>query len=61
MIIILILLCVFWAFIFIAAGNKLYETLKYRDKVSLKDWLLIIAGIVTPIWFYTYKFFLNTP
>lgn len=57
--IISVVLSVFWAFIFVVASNKLYEVIKFNQKVSFRDWVLIIACLVMPIWFFIDRFFLN--
>ena len=56
MFIVSVVLYVFWAFIFLVAGNKLYEVLKYRSKTSFKDWVLITAMLLMPVWFYVGKY-----
>lgn len=60
MYIISVLLFVFWAFVFIAAGNRLYEVIKYREKVSFKDWVLMVGCLCLPIVNYIDKFLINT-
>ena len=57
--IISVILYVVWAFIFVAASNRLYEVIKYHHKVSFRDWVLIIGSLVMPIWFFVDRFLLN--
>jgi len=61
MYIISVVLYGFWVFIFIAAGNKLFEVIKFRDTITFREWILIIGCLLMPVWFFVERFFLNTP
>jgi hypothetical protein len=52
MFIITVFLFVFWVFVFVAAGIRIYEVIKYRDPVSFKEWVLMIGGLIMPVLFY---------
>lgn len=56
MYIIAVVLYIFWVLMFVTASNRLYEIIKYRDKVLFREWIQIIGCIIMPIWFFFEKF-----
>jgi hypothetical protein len=56
--IITIILIAFWILILLITINKLYETIKYHEKVNLRDRIWIIAILIASILFFVEKFFI---